>query len=251
MALPSPELLASYWSAGELETNIIIFMNLLGALALGLLLGYERAYHGRAAGMRTYGLVCTASCALVVISGYPQFWYGGHSAFVGAPPPDPTRVIQGVVTGIGFLGAGVIMKEGFSISGLTTAASIWASSAIGIMVGVGFYGAAILLAILSAACMTLVSRLEGWLPSRPAVAITMGFRPGFVPRDDVLKRVALERGYEIAWGTLRIEQVDGHPVWHFVAVAQSKDRGVTMPALAQELSHFEGVEHFTLSHARN
>lgn len=251
MALVPADVLASYWSASEVETNIIIFMNLLGALALGLLVGYERAYHGRAAGMRTYGLVCTASCALVVISGYPQFWYGGHSAFAGGPPPDPTRVIQGVVTGIGFLGAGVIMKEGFSISGLTTAASIWASSAIGIMVGVGFYGAAILLALLSATCMTLVSRLESWLPSRPAVAITMGFRPGFVARDDVLRRVALERGYEIAWGTLRIEEQEGRPVWHFVAVALNKNRGASMPELAQELSRFEGVERFNLSHARN
>lgn len=251
MALPTPEVLASYWSAAEVETNLIIFLNLLGALALGLLVGYERAYHGRAAGMRTYGLVCTASCALVVIAGYPAFWYGGHSAFVGAPPPDPTRVIQGVVTGIGFLGAGVIMKEGFSISGLTTAASIWASSAIGIMVGIGFYAAAILLAIVSAACMTLVSRLEGWLPSRPAVAITMGFRPGFTPIGDVLNRVALERGYDIAWGTLRIEEQDGRPEWHFVAVALAKDQGATLPELANELSRFEGVERFSLSHARN
>ena len=251
MPLFSPDTFAAYWSPGELQTNLLIFFNLVGALALGLVAGYERAYHGRAAGMRTYGLVCTASCALVVISGYPQFWYGGHSAFVGAPPPDPTRVIQGVVTGIGFLGAGVIMKEGFSISGLTTAASIWASSAIGIMVGVGFYGAAILLTLLSAACMTLVSRLEGWLPSRPAVAITMGFRPGFTPRDDVLRRVASERGYEIAWGTLRIEYAQGPPLWHFVAVARHKDHGASLPELAKELSSFDGVESFTLSHARN
>ena len=251
MALPSPEVLAAYWSAAEVETNLIIFMNLLGALALGLLVGYERAYHGRAAGMRTYGLVCTASCALVVISGYPAFWYGGHWSMVGAAPPDPTRVIQGVVTGIGFLGAGVIMKEGFSISGLTTAASIWASSAIGIMVGIGFYGAAILLALLSATCMTLVSRLEAWLPSRPAVAITMGFRPGFAPVGDTLDRVARDRGYEIAWGTLHIEERDGRPLWRFVAVAFSKARGTSLPDLAAELSRFDGVEHFDLSHARN
>ena len=245
------EVLASYWSAAEVEANLIIFMNLFGALVLGLMVGYERSYHGRAAGMRTYGLVCTASCALVVISGYPGFWYGGHWAIVGAPPPDPTRVIQGVVTGIGFLGAGVIMKEGFSISGLTTAASIWASSAIGIMVGVGFYGAAILLAVLSASCMTLVSRLENLLPSRPAVAITLGFRSGFVPQDEVLKRASLARGYEIAWGTLRIEETDGRPEWRFVAVALNKDKGSSLPDLASELSNFEGVERFTLSHARN
>jgi putative Mg2+ transporter-C (MgtC) family protein len=73
--------------------------------------------------MRTYGLVCMASCALTIIAGYPA---SGTAAM--APQSalvDPTRVIQGVVTGIGFLGAGVIMREGFNISGLTTAASIW------------------------------------------------------------------------------------------------------------------------------
>ena len=159
-------------------------MNLLGAMLLGLLVGYERSYHGRAAGMRTYGLVCMASAALTVIAGYPGYWYGGHVDLVVAT--DPTRIIQGIVTGVGFLGAGVIMKEGFTISGLTTAASIWASSAIGILVGVGFYAAAILLALLSAASMMWISRLESWLPSRQAIAIgvTVGihgqttFEPG-------------------------------------------------------------------------
>ncbi|MGE5491219.1 MAG: MgtC/SapB family protein [Actinomycetota bacterium] len=244
------DLLASYWSLGEITTNLIIFMNLTGALALGLCVGYERSYHGRAAGMRTYALVCTASCALTIIAGYPSFWFGGHSGFVTAAPPDPTRVIQGIVTGIGFLGAGVIMKEGFSISGLTTAASIWATSAIGVMVGLGFYGASILLTALSAFCMTGITVLERWLPSRPAVAVSLIFRPGFLPQEDVLKRAARDRGYDIAWGSLRIEQKEGRTTWHFVAVAHDK-KGVSVPGLAAELSRFEGVENFSLSHARN
>ena len=109
---------------------------------LGLLVGYERSYHGRAAGMRTYGIVCMASAALTVFAGYPGFWWGGMEGMAHVPV-DPTRVVQGIVTGVGFLGAGVIMKEGLNISGLTTAASIWASSAIGVLVGIGFYGAAI------------------------------------------------------------------------------------------------------------
>jgi putative Mg2+ transporter-C (MgtC) family protein len=72
--------LASYWSAALVATNILIFFNILGALVLGLLVGYERAYHGHAAGMRTYGLVCMASAALTVIAGYPGFWFGGQVA---------------------------------------------------------------------------------------------------------------------------------------------------------------------------
>ena len=60
MNMLSPDSLTAYWSAPEVETNIIVFFNILGALLLGLFVGYERSYHGRAAGMRTYGLVCMA-----------------------------------------------------------------------------------------------------------------------------------------------------------------------------------------------
>src|SRR5580704_2638437 len=103
-------LLKSYWALPEISANTIVFLNILGALVLGLFVGYERSYRGRAAGMRTYGLVCMASCALTVIAGYPEFWYGGHAtAHIGNV--DPGRIIQGVVTGIGFLGAGVIMRD--------------------------------------------------------------------------------------------------------------------------------------------
>lgn len=249
MNLISHETLASYWTAAEVSTNLIIFINLLGALALGLVVGYERSYHGRAAGMRTYGLVCMASAAITAIAGYPLFWYGGQDGILVGP--DPTRVIQGIVTGVGFLGAGVIMREGFNISGLTTAASIWASSAIGIMVGVGFYAAAILLTLLSAASMLWISRLENWLPSRPAVAIVMQFRSGFTPNFEVLRRVAHERGYDIAEGSLSINFKDGKPEWHFVAVAIGKNKGAPMSELAKELTSFEGVENYFLSHARN
>lgn len=137
MTLLSDNLIATYWSTPMIAANIVVFLNLLGALALGLLVGYERSYHGRAAGMRTYGLVCLASAALTVVVGYPEFWFGGRGH--AASNPDVTRVIQGIVTGIGFLCSGVIIKEGFTISGLTTAASIWLVSTIGVLVGVSAF----------------------------------------------------------------------------------------------------------------
>jgi putative Mg2+ transporter-C (MgtC) family protein len=240
--------LVAYWSAPEVAANIVVFLNPLGALLLGLVVGYERSYHGRAAGMRTYGLVCMASAALTVVVGYPSFWFGGHNAVVANA--DPTRVIQGIVTGIGFLGAGVIMKEGFNISGLTTAASIWASSSIGVLVGVGFYLSAILLTILSAISMMFISRLEGWLPSHQAVAIFMRFRKDFIPHEDVLRRVAFERGYEIAGGSISISFQDGQPEWRFIAV-EIGNKAAPISELATELTRFEGVENYSLSRARN
>ena len=247
--MPDFDILRTYWSAAELATNGVILLNIIGALLLGLLVGYERSYHGRAAGMRTYGLVCMASAALTVIGGYPGFWFGGHAAAVGMA--DPTRIVQGIVTGIGFLGAGVIMREGFNISGLTTAASIWASSVIGIMVGVGFYMAAIGLAFMCAMSMIFISRLEQWLPSRHAVAITVRFKREYVPNEPDLRRVMLERGYEVAGGSLMIGSDGGLQEWRFVALALSKRSGSTLPELAAELSVFLGIDSFKVSHARN
>ena len=247
--MPTIEFLSSYWSLGELATNGVILLNLVGALLLGLMVGYERSYHGRAAGMRTYGLVCMASCALTVIGGYPQFWFGGHGSLIAAT--DPTRIIQGIVTGIGFLGAGVIMREGFNISGLTTAASIWASSVIGVMVGIGFYLSAMGLAFLSAMSMIFLYKLEAWLPSRHAVAITMRFKKDYVPRESGLRSVALSRGYEIAGGSLMIASDAGMQEWRFVAIALSKRSGATLAELSAELAAFDGIHSFQLSHARN
>lgn len=243
------ETLAAYWSSPVVATNIIIFFNLLGALLLGLVVGYERTYHGRAAGMRTYGLVCMAAAALTVIAGYPNYWFGGQvNTYLAA---DPTRIIQGIVTGIGFLGAGVIMRDGFNISGLTTAASIWACAAIGIMVGVGFYTSAILLTLLAALCMMWVSKLEKWLPSRPAIAVTLEFQKNFVPQEHTLREVVSGNGYEIASGSFAIRSSNEKLEWHFVAIALSKNSGVPMNQLASGLSTLEGVEDFSLAHARN
>ena len=247
--MPSFELLSGYWSHTEIATNGLILLNLLGALLLGLAVGYERSYHGRAAGMRTYGLVCMASAALTIVAGYPGFWYGGHGATMASV--DPTRVIQGVVTGIGFLGAGVIMREGFNISGLTTAASIWTSSVIGILVGVGFYLSAIGLAFFSSMMMIYLNRIEAFLPSRHAIAIMLRFKAGYHPREETLRRLALERGYQIAGGSLTIGSTNGMQEWRFVALALSKTSGAALSLMAEELSHFEGMDSYQLSHARN
>jgi len=239
----------SYWTQAEVQVNFYVFLNLLGAMFLGLVVGYERSYHGRAAGMRTYGLVCMASAALTVIFGYGQFWYGGTPGLVSTA--DPSRVIQGVVTGIGFLGAGVIMKDGLNISGLTTAASLWASSAIGILFGIGFYSAAILLALLSASSMLWGSRLERKLPSREAIAVVVRFKENIEPKEEILIKVAKERGYDIARGSIAVHFSAGQQQWSFIAVMQGRGKGHPITALADELAKFDGVDTFHLTHAHN
>ena len=161
--------------------------------------------------MRPYGLVCMASTALTVFVGHASLWYGGRRAVAA----DPTRVVQGVVTGIGFLGAGVIMKDGLSISGLTTAASIWAASAIGVLLGVGFYAAALLLALLCMLSMSLPHRLEAQLPGRSTLEVCPDLRLGGPPTFEELAGVAEARGYRVLHDSLRITFADSLPVGGF------------------------------------
>lgn len=251
MNMFSPEFFLAYWNEPMVETNIVIFLNLLGALLLGLLVGYERAYHGRAAGMRTYGLVCMASCALTVVSGYPNFWFGGHHTLIAANMIDPTRVIQGIVTGIGFLGAGIIMKDGMNISGLTTAASIWASSAIGVLVGLGFYPAAIMLTILSVVFMMWGSKLESFLPSRQAIAVVLLFKPGHLLQENALDAMMESRGYKVAKGSISTIYRHQQQEWQFVAMSRGRGKCSSIIELSNELPAIEGIESCRLSRARN
>lgn len=120
--------------------ELVIIVRVSGALAIGAMIGFERTFHGRPAGFRTHSLVCIASAILMIVTVYQHQWMTllEHDAI----RTDPTRMAQGIMTGIGFLGAGAIVKEGFAIRGLTTAASIWMISAIGIMIGMGYYLAA-------------------------------------------------------------------------------------------------------------
>src|SRR5574341_2597533 len=111
-------------------------LHLGAALVAGGVIGAERTYHGRAAGFRTHALVCAASAMLMMLPHYQDAWV--HVVGEGGRL-DPTRMAQGIMTGIGFLGSGVIVRDGLTVRGLTTAASIWVTAAIGILTGIGFY----------------------------------------------------------------------------------------------------------------
>jgi putative Mg2+ transporter-C (MgtC) family protein len=164
---------------------------------------------------------------------------------------DPTRVIQGIVTGIGFLGAGVIVHEQFSTRGLTSAASIWASSVIGIMVGIGLYPAAILLTMLSAICMVLVKKIENNLPSNEEIAVVLEFRKDAVPSSAKLRQSAREKGYHIVNRSLAIISRDVKVEWHFILVSVDRSDEEPVTALAEKLATLDGVIGFQLAHARN
>lgn len=148
-----------------LTEYITITIPLLISLLMGGLIGLERAWHGRPAGLRTHSLVCVSSSLLMLLTVY-QWELLSATVPLEAIRIDPTRMAQGIMTGIGFLGAGVIMKEKLTIRGLTTAASIWMTASIGIMVGLGFYTSASAATIITLIVLALFGRMENKLPAR-------------------------------------------------------------------------------------
>ncbi len=242
-------LFLQYWNNEIIYINLLIILNLLGALILGTILGYERAYQGRAAGMRTYGIVCMASCALTVFAGYPKDWFGSHlSYFINS---DPTRVIQGVITGVGFLGSAVIMKDGFSISGLSTAASIWTCCAIGILVGVGFYPAAIMLTMLSLLSMIGIAKVEQKLPQKRAIYVKINFKKGMVPSEVRLRTLAKEKGYDIPEEGITVMMKDHHQEWSFMALSNPNKECASITSISSELEKYEAISSFQIAPSRH
>src|ERR1700732_4175617 len=125
------------------------------AFLLGWAVGYERFFPARAAGSQVYCLVSMACCALTSATGLAPLWFGRPELAAGI---STTSIVGSLLTGIGFLGAGIIMKSGANIRGLTTAASIWSSSAIGILVGIHFVGSALGITALFIVSMVIVPK---------------------------------------------------------------------------------------------
>lgn len=138
------------------------------AMTAGGLIGIERTYHGHPAGFRTHILVCMTSCVLMLAAMHQATW-----AFVALPDQrlviDPTRMSHGILTGIGFLCAGVIFRTGFSIHGLTTAASLWMTSAIGLLFGAGLYALGATATVVTALILIGLKLVSGRLPARTVV----------------------------------------------------------------------------------
>jgi putative Mg2+ transporter-C (MgtC) family protein len=147
----------------------MILRLLLGAV-IGGIIGYERQVHGRPAGFRTHILVCVACVLLMNASGYYHSLGVSEPAYLRA---DPGRIAAGAITGVGFIGAGVVLRTGFSIQGLTTAATIWMVSAIGLAVGEGLYLAGIVTTGITMFSLVVLRRIESRMPKLYSRVLTI------------------------------------------------------------------------------
>jgi len=171
-----------------ITTYEIISRLLIGTL-LGGIIGFERQVHGRPAGFRTQLLVCVACVLLMLIS---ENYYAANPF---SQRVDPTRIAAGAMTGVGFLGAGVILKTGFSIQGLTTAACIWIVAAIGLAVGAGLYREAVTGFVISFFSLWFLRIVEARMP-------VMAYRYITLTADEtgdeaVIRSMFEDRGFKI------------------------------------------------------
>lgn len=150
--------------------NSNIGLPLFGSLFTGVLIGFEREVRGKPAGLRTHALVCFASTLLTLAAARQGEW--AVTFLPGAEiVTDPARMAHGILTGVGFLGAGVIFREGPSVQGLTTAASLWMASALGVLYGVGMYGLALAGAVTTLTVLVGLRLFYAVLPVRLEVRL--------------------------------------------------------------------------------
>lgn len=219
-----------------------ISIHILGATIAGGLIGIERSYHGRPAGFRTHTLVCVASSLLMLMPLYEWMWMPEltHVTVV----TDPTRIAQGIMTGIGFLGAGVIYKEGVTVRGLTTAASIWITAVLGILFGIGFFYPAILSTLLTLGVLTVFRWIEYRMPAQAYAHFQISFdRNNHLPEEQ-LRALLAQHHFSVANMSYRITN-DGNRFEYRMMIRTSDTRNP--PTLAEALARLPLVREFRIS----
>lgn len=162
------------------------------AALLGAIVGLEREFRGRHAGFRTNLLVCLGSALVMIVStklaNYPWASVGDYEINL-----DPGRIAYGVMTGIGFLGAGAILKQQETVRGLTTAAGLWCVAAIGLAVGHGLYTLGVSAALLVLITLWLLQRVEHLLPKRTyrTIVVRCPWRAGIV--SETIERISVNQ----------------------------------------------------------
>jgi putative Mg2+ transporter-C (MgtC) family protein len=222
--------------------QLAVLTRILVALVIGGLIGFERTFHGRPAGFRTHSLVCVASALLMLVTVYQSDWM--TSAPLDTIRTDPTRMAQGIMTGIGFLGAGVIFKEGLTVRGLTTAASIWMTAAIGILVGVGFYLPAVIGSIATLVVLGVFRAIEARLPSEFYAHHTIRFQRESIIAEPELRKLIGDHGFSIANLAHRLTEMG--KVFEYRMVIRTKDRDAA-EQLSKHLCTLPGIIEFRIA----
>lgn len=227
------------WQISDMELSVRI----ASALLIGGLVGLEREWGGHPAGFRTHILVCLGSALIMLLSiyGFGEFAYEFNVRM------DPARLAAQVISGIGFLGAGTILRTGLTISGLTTAASLWVVAALGLAVGAGFYKGAALTTILVLISLFVLNKIEklAFRSEKPAeIDIYMKTAKGDL--DKVMDGFE-EYGVRITEIATYEMKRDGEDVLHIKAGVQIRKLR-SVPLMLSHLRSMDDVMHVALKY---
>ena len=219
-----------------------MMLRLLASVGAGACIGYERSFHGRPAGLRTHVLVCMASAVLMLVTVYEDHWV----RIAGEARLDPTRMAQGIMTGIGFLGAGVIVKEGLNVRGLTTAASIWITAAIGVLAGVGLYVPMLFSVVLTLMVLSVFRWIEMRVPTQAYYYFDVKYAREGNLSEEGMRELLSRLGFSVANFSYRLEGTGVDRALRHKMTLQTTDRKAAS-RLARWLEENETVHEFRLS----
>jgi len=209
---------------------------------MGALIGFERSYHGRPAGLRTHALVSTSTCLLMLLTVFQ--WQLLDGVPIETIRIDPTRMGQGIMTGIGFLGAGVIIRENLSVRGLTTATSIWMTAAIGLVTGMGFFSASFVTTVMTLIILSFFGWFEKKLPTHTYSQLTVRSKRSNSIRKDELCDIVASHDFRTNTPNYFLEE-DGRYIKYQLTI--NTRNAENSHALASELINNELITEFSIT----
>jgi len=224
-----PKLFGSY--------ELAILLKLVLAALAGGLVGLEREKRGRPAGLRTNLLVSVGACTVMIISETFFLKYGAYDA-KSLLRLDPSRTAAQIVTGIGFLGAGVILKEGANVRGLTTAATLWVVAGLGMAFGMGFFSLGAISTITVIMGLLLLKRLDLTIKKDRYLYLAITARRRDSLYDD-LRQLIDERGLKISDVSSQVD-LEKNEIFFKVVIRQRQDDAGR--ELTREIEQFEGIK---------
>ena len=223
------------------STEELLLRLVLGAV-FGGLIGYERQVHGRPAGFRTHILVCTSTVLLMEISAY-SYLTGPQGADLIRI--DPGRIAAGAITGIGFLGAGVIIKLGATVQGLTTAASIWMAAAIGLAVGAGHYVTSAAACALDVVALLTLRGVEILMPR--SVVKTVRLSTDCSLREEAVAELLGEHDGTVLSTDYEVDETGGDCSLLLRVAFGRRHKAASLGRTVEALSALDGVRRVSLS----
>jgi putative Mg2+ transporter-C (MgtC) family protein len=218
----------------NLETHIFDLIRLLVAALLGGVIGMERETRGRAAGLRTHLLVASGSASIMIVALHLCETLGQSYSASGPVRIDPLNLAAGAITGIGFLGAGVIVKTGGRVHGLTTAASVWVVSAMGLAVGAGWYTMAVGVTAVALGALWGLGKVERYVPTHRFHRLTVTLPVAHADLGQ-LERILQARGLSVTYACMEFDRMAQRVTYRLRLKQPSEEPATPVTVLAGDL----------------